>query len=303
MKLLVLGAGGTGGYFGGLLAKVGADVTFLVRPKRRDQLARAGIRIESASGSVAVPVKTITRDEISDDYDVVVVSAKAYDLDDAIEAIRPAVGEATLVLPLLNGMKHLAALDAAFGAQRVLGGTCHISVTLTDDGTIRKLGDLASITQGPRQPGQAARSKALHETLARAFDSHYAANIIAAMWEKWFFLAAFAASTCLMRAPVGDIVRSPGGDKFMIDVLAECASVATANGYLPASLDFARTFLTDPESKLSASMARDIARGGRIEANQIVGDMIRRGKERGIATPLLDVAYLNLLAYQQQHGG
>ncbi len=300
MKLLFLGAGATGGYFGGRLAKAGADVTFLVRPKRREQLARDGIKIESPNGNVETPVKAITRDEIDAPYDAIVVSVKAYDLDNAIDSIRPAVGETSLVLPILNGMKHLDALDAAFGAPRVLGGLSHISVTLTDDGTIREFGNISTLTMGPRFAEQKASAAKLHEALARGIEVIFPDNIVAAIWEKWFFIAALASSTCLMRASVGEIVRAEGGSQFMAKLLDECIAVATANGFPPnpKTTDFARTFVADPASTITASMLRDIQRGGRIEADQIVGDIIRRGRVHGIATPLLDTAFVHLEAYQ-----
>lgn len=305
MRLLVLGAGATGGYFGGLLAKAGADVTFLVRPARRKQLRRDGLKIESPAGSLATSVNAITADEIAAPYDAIILSAKAYDLPAAVDAIRPAVGEASVVLPLLNGMKHLEALDAAFGASRVLGGLCQISVTLTADGAIRRFGDMASLTMGPRLSEQVPAARKLHETLARAFEARYSDTIVAAMWEKWFFIAAFASSTCLMRASVGDIVRTDTGAEFTRDLLAECIAVAAANGYPPApsAAEFARNFLSDPDSSFSASMLRDIERGSRIEADQIVGDIIHRGRDRGVATPLLDVAYVALQAYQNRLRG
>ncbi|CCB67315.1 ketopantoate reductase family protein [Hyphomicrobium sp. MC1] len=302
MKLLFLGAGATGGYFGGYLAKAGVDVTFLVRPKRREQLARDGLKIESADGRLDIPVKAITRDEIVAPYDAVILSAKAYDLDSAIDAIRPAVGDKTLILPVLNGMKHLDTLDAAFGAARVLGGLTHISVTLTEDGIIRQFGQLSTLTMGARFAGQKVAATALYETLARGIEVRHADDIIFAMWEKWYFLAAFAASTCLMRAGVGDIVRAAHGAEFTLNVLNECTAIAGANGYppQPETMEFSRTFLTDPASTLSASMLRDIQRGGQIEADQIVGDMIRRGRAHGVATPLLDLAYLYLQAYENR---
>src|SRR6185369_3890672 len=112
MRILILGAGATGGYFGGLLANAGVDVTFLVRPKRREQLVSDGLKIESPLGNFSTPVTAITQDEVTRPFDVVMLSAKAYGLDASIEAIRPAVGKATLVMPLLNGLKHLDDLDA-----------------------------------------------------------------------------------------------------------------------------------------------------------------------------------------------
>ena len=189
MRILILGAGATGGYFGGLLAKAGVDVTFLVRPKRREQLARDGLKIESPLGNFSTPVTAITQDELKGPFDVVILSAKAYGLAASIEAIRPAVGEATLVLPVLNGMKHLDDLDAAFGRARVLGGTCHISVVLEDDGRIRHMSPFASLTQGARVPEQQESAARLHKELSRGgFEARHSDDVIGAMWEKWVLL-------------------------------------------------------------------------------------------------------------------
>jgi 2-dehydropantoate 2-reductase len=300
MKLLVLGAGATGGYFGGRLAEAGSDVTFLVRPKRRDQLQRDGLRIEGPRGNLQMAVKAITRDEISTQYDGIIVSVKAYDLETAIDAIRPAVGEKSLILPILNGMRHLDSLDVAFGAQRVLGGLSHISVTLTDGGTVKEFGNLTTLTMGPRFDEQQAAASRLRDELVRGIELIYPDNITAAMWEKWFFIAALASSTCLMRAPVGEIARAEGGKQFMTKLLDECIAIATANGFQPGpkTLEFARDFFADTTSTITASMLRDIQRGGKIEAEQIVGDIIRRGRERGVDTPLLDIAFIHLEAYQ-----
>jgi 2-dehydropantoate 2-reductase len=303
MRILILGAGATGGYFGALLAKAGVDVTFLVRPKRREQLKNAGLRIKSHLGDVTTPVTAITRDEISNTFDAVILSPKAYGLIDAIETIRPAVGATTLILPLLNGMRHLDDLDAAFGPSRVLGGTCHISVVLDEDGTIRHLSPFGSMTQGPRTAGQREAATRLQKELERGgFDARYSDGIIGTMWEKWFFLATLAGSTCLMRASVGEIVRTEGGERFISRMLAECSAVATACGHAPqpAAQANARATLTDRQSNISASMLRDIQRGGEIESDHIVGDLIRRGRKQGVATPLLELAYVHLQAYQNR---
>ena len=132
-KLLFLGAGGVGGYFGGRLIEAGVDVSFLVRPARAASLSAQGLRVSSPHGDLTLPVKCVTRDSVLPDYDLVILAPKAYDLDDAMDAVAPAVGPATFVLPLLNGLAHLDALDARFGADRVLGGEAHIVATLEAD--------------------------------------------------------------------------------------------------------------------------------------------------------------------------
>ena len=132
-KILVLGAGGVGGYFGGRLAQSGAHVTFLVRPARREQLQRDGLRIVSPLGDLTLPVRTVVADELSAGYDLVILTCKAYDLDSSMDAIAPAVQGSCTVLPLLNGLVHLERLDERFGRAQVLGGSCAIDVTLLDD--------------------------------------------------------------------------------------------------------------------------------------------------------------------------
>lgn len=300
MKCLFLGAGAIGGYFGGKLAAAGADVTFLVRPQRAEQLARDGLTLRGPSEAVATRVKTIAASDVKEMYDCVLLTAKAYDLDSAISAIAPAVGETTRVLPLLNGMRHLDVLDAAFGAERVLGGTCHISTTLNPDGSITRFNEFAALTQGPRSPSQAEFCRRLHDAMrVGGFDARLSETIIGAMWDKWVLLATLAGSTCLMRANIGEIVATDAGAGLISSMLDESAAIAAAAGYAPnpQSLAATRTVLTDSESTMSASMRRDIERGARTEASHIIGDLIARGAALGVDAPLLGVAFTHLQAH------
>lgn len=303
MKILVLGAGATGGFFGGRLANAGADVTFLVRPKRQALLAANGLRIESARGNIALPVATVTKANASDGYDVVIVSCKAYDLDSAIDAIRPAVGERTYILPLLNGLKHLDILDAAFGRDRVLGGTCHIGVTLVDGGTIRHLNAFDILTHGFRTEGQRTFCEALQREFQRGgFEVRLSEDIVGAMWEKWVLLATLAGMTCLMRGSIGEIVATDAGKQRISDMLDECTAVAAASGQSPSDQAIAqvRDTLTQEGSTLTSSMLRDMLSGGRVEADHILGDLVSRAEALAVATPLLRLAYIHLQVYQNR---
>ena len=306
MRLLVLGAGGTGGYFGGRLAQSGADVTFLVRPARAAQLARDGLRIRSPLGDAELAVRTVTADALPgvaarDPFDLVVLSCKAYDLDASIDAIAPAVGARGTVLPILNGLLHYAALDARFGRDRVLGGLCFISAAKGDDGTILHLGRPASITFGERDGGASARVEALAALCARAGVDHAASDDIAqAQWNKFSFLATLAAGTCLMRADIGTIVAAEGGAEFMAALHEECLAVAAAEGRAvpePARAT-ARAGLTLAGSTVKASMLRDLEGGHRVEAAHIVGDMHRRARRHGLAAPRLQAAWVHLQGYE-----
>jgi len=228
MRLLILGAGGIGGYFGGRLAEAGVDVTFLVRPARAEKL-KGGLIIESPFGNATVPVETVTA--VSEPFDAILVSCKAYDLDSAIAAIAPAVGPDTLVLPLLNGLRHYAALDAAFGAGKVAGGLAHIGVTMTPEGVIRHFNKLQIFTLGARMDGQRDAVAALHAEIERGgFKPRLSENIDQAMWDKYVLLAAFAGLTCLMRAPVGAIMEADDGEAIANAFVDECAAANGSSG-------------------------------------------------------------------------
>lgn len=307
MRVLVVGAGATGGYFGARLAEIGRDVTFLVRPARAAKLAAAGLNVRSPLGDSRIErPATVTADALKQGgaaYDLVILSCKAYDLDAAIADIAPAIGEGTTVLPILNGMAHLDVLDARFGAGRVLGGSCSIAATLAPDGTIVQLSDFGTFTYGERDGSRSARIEAIDALVKDArFQPRSSEIVLVEMWEKWVFLATLAASTSLMRATIGDIVASPGGRDYVAGLYEECLSVARASGVAPREKVVAQALkmLTGEGSPLTASMMRDIEGGNRIEADHIVGDLIARGREKapGASLARLDLAYTHLKAYE-----
>lgn len=305
MRTLILGAGGIGGYFGGRLAQSGAAVTFLVREARAASLRSAGLVIESPAGNATMDIATATKDEIAGAFDLVLVSCKAYDLADAIEAIRPAVGADTLVLPLLNGLAHLDALDAAFGAERVLGGLAHISVALAPSGTVRHLNMLQTLTFGAREPSQEAGCARLLGVFATApFEARQSSCVVQEMWEKFAFITAAASITCLMRAPIGAIMATTDGARITVDLLAECEAVAAGAGFpvREKAHEWAAALLTAKGSTFTASMLRDLEDGSRVEADHLQGDMIRRARQLGITASGLQTAYCHLQSYANRRG-
>ena len=303
MRILVVGAGAIGGYFGGRLLEAGRDVTFLVRPGRRAQLAAWGLSIRSPRGDVALPSPpTVAAGELHDPFDLVLLSCKSYDLDGAIESFAPAVGPATAVLPLLNGMGHLDALDHRFGAERVLGGFCIISSALDAEGRVLHLNDLHTLTFGERDGSHSARAVAIGEVFECVrVDARLSAAILHEMWEKWVFIAALAGITCLMRATIGDIVAA-GGAALATGLLDECAAIAAAEGFRPSetALERSRAMLTAAGSPLAASMSRDIERGAQTEGEHILGDLLRRGTARGVSAPVLGMAAVHVRAYEER---
>jgi 2-dehydropantoate 2-reductase len=240
---------------------------------------------------------------LTEKFDMVLVSCKAFDLDDAIASFAPAVGPRTAIIPLLNGMRHLEVLDAKFGPERVLGGQCAIAVTLDEHRHIVQLAPMQSLSFGERDGTITDRLRAIADIMASGnFGAQATDNILQEMWEKWVFLATLAASTSVMRAPVGDILASPGGREFILGVRDECGSVATAAGHAPREAFLTRItgMLTSEGSTLTASMYRDIKVGAPIEADQIVGDLIARADAAKAPVPRLRVVYTHLKAYERQ---
>ena len=307
MRVLVVGAGATGGYFGARLAEAARDITFLVRPGRASKLGAEGLVVKSPVGDIHIPApKTLTAADLvagkGEGFDLVLLSCKAYDLDGAIADVAPAVGTGTAVLPILNGLRHLDALDAAFGPERVLGGSCAIVSTLGPAGEIRQMNDLHTLTFGERDGSRSERILAVEALMEGVrFQPRLSETIVLEMWEKWVFLATLAGSTCLMRATIGDIVGSPGGLAFLNGLYDECIAIATHAGNTPREKPVrnGRGILTAEGSAFTASMLRDIENGARIEADHIVGNLIARAKDAS-ACPLLGQAYTHLKAYERR---
>ena len=301
MRILVVGAGAIGGYFGGRLLAAGRDVTFLVRTRRAAQLAKTGLVIRSPFGDANVPSPpTVTADAIHTPFDLILLSCKAYDLESAADSFAPAVGTNTAILPLLNGMAHIDFLANRFGAAAVLGGQCQISTTLDAEGRVLHLNDLHLLSFGELDGSKTPRAEKIAAILANAgFDSRLSTAILLEMWEKWLLIAAVAGITCLMRAPVGDIVAAHA-THLTTNFLDECTAVAGTYGFLPrpAFIERIRTMITTPGSTFAASMLRDIERNAPIEADHIVGDLIRRGEAKQCNIALLRIAYAHLKAYE-----
>jgi 2-dehydropantoate 2-reductase len=308
MTILVTGAGATGGYFGARLALAGRDVEFLVRPHRAEQLRERGLRItgpDTGSGIEVARPHLLMAGKLTRPADIVLLSVKATALDQAVADFAPAVGPQTLVIPFLNGMAHLDTLNKRFGGTAVLGGVVVISATANDDGDIAVLAPGASLTIGSQDGTRSMRLQAAYDQLSGAgFDASISDEIIARMWQKWVFIATVGALTCLMRGTVGDIVEVPGGRELGLAILAEATSVSAAAGYpLPEAVTANTTRgITQDGSAVTSSMSRDVAAGRPAEAEAILADLARRGNQLGIATPLLDLATMQLRVYNNQLG-
>jgi 2-dehydropantoate 2-reductase len=306
MRLLVVGAGATGGYFGGRLAQAGRDVTFLVRAGRAEKLRQEGLRIVSASGDITVAPQVIERDALTP-FDAVLLTVKAFSLTDALNDMAPAVGPQTMILPVLNGMKHVDVIAARFSPANVAGCVCKVATMMREDGAIVQLAPFHELAYGEMSgEGREHPSTRLSELdrfmNGAGFDARLSSSIAHEMWEKWVTLAALGGITCLMRGNVGQIAAADGGRDFVFALLNEVAMIARASGQ-PMSDAFmasTRALLTAESSAMTSSMYRDLERRQRIEAEQIIGDLLARGRKFGIATPYLAAVWIHLQVYQAQ---
>ncbi len=301
MRILVVGAGAVGGYFGGRLAQAGRDVTFLVRSRTAESFRRNGLRIVSPHGDATLHPKIVQANEIAAPCDLILLSVKAYGLESAMNDFAPAVGPATMILPVLNGMRHIDLLVAKFGEESVLGGVCLVSTEVDRDGRIVQLADMQKLIYGERNGGTSDRIKTLDQVMQGAgFDARISEHILQGMWEKWVQLASLGAVTCLLHGSIGDVEAAPGGVNTALKILDECSAISTACGYPPREpfLAQARTMLTTPGSNMTSSMYRDMSKGSPVEADQILGDLIERGRSFGVSTPLIEAAFISLHIYQ-----
>ncbi len=305
MRILVVGAGATGGFFGGILARAGRDVTFLLRENRARQVRETGLVLVTPKETFTVRPRVVTAAELREfgpgqsPYELVVISTKSYGLEGAMEDIAPVVGPETMILPILNGMRQVAVLTERFGAERVLGGSVRIVSDMDADGRIHQKTALGELSYGELSGERTERLLAVEREMQGAgFEAILQLDIVATLWQKWWILASIGAVCVLARGTTGQAASAPGGDAFVREVIGECTGIARANGYPPDEAmlaDHVRRLL-EKSSPLTSSMYRDMIKGAPVEADHVLGDLLARAQ--GVATPLLRAAYLQLKVYE-----
>jgi 2-dehydropantoate 2-reductase len=300
MKILVVGAGAVGGYFGARLAQAGRDITFLVRPARAQQLQSEGLRIVSPRGDLTLQPKTVTANELDTPFDIIFLSVKALGLDQAINDMSPAVGPDTMIYPVLNGMRHIETLTRRFG-EPVLGGACMVSTDLDEQGRIVQMNPMEKLTYGELSGKITPRIRFFDETMRNAgFETELSTAIMQAMWHKWVMIASLGLVTCLLDGTVGEINAIPDGEQTILRAIDECAAVGAACGFpLPQPLAaFMRQAVTAKRSHLTSSMYRDLKKGAPVEVDAILGDLLEHGRSHQVDTPLLQAGCVRLRVHQ-----
>jgi 2-dehydropantoate 2-reductase len=302
MRTLVVGAGAVGGYFGARLAQAGRDVTFLVRARRAEHIRSKGLQILSPHGDLTLYPETLTSEKLTQPYDLILLAVKSYALSGAMSDFAPAVGPETMILPVLNGMRHIDLLIARFGNKAVLGGVCLVATQMDPEGRIQQLSGFQSIRYGELDGQSTERLRRVDETVQGAgFDASSSNQIMQDMWEKWVQLAAVGTITCLLRGNIGEVVAVPGGADISVAALQECSGIASACGYPQpdAFLKQQTVQLTTQGSPLASSMYRDLKKGASVEVDTILGDLLERGQKQHLTTPVLQAAFVSLSIYQR----
>lgn len=303
MRILMAGAGATGGYFGARLAQAGQDVTFLVRERRYQQLQNNGLVLQTPQGTETLQPQLTQVSTLTGHFDLIIVTVKSFALEQVMEDIAPAVGPDTLIMPILNGMRHIATLQQRFGEDKVIGGLCKINATLGEQGEIIQMTPLHQIFYGALDGNNDERLQRVDAALRDCqVDTLFSDNIMDELWEKWLLLSTLGAVCCLARGDTRQILTSRGGEALLQGIFTEILSVITAEGYQPRPAVTARIFelLNNPATPMTSSMYRDLTQGYDIEADQIIGDLLLRAKRNGLATPLLNAVDVNLQVYLQQ---
>jgi len=301
MKLLVVGAGAIGGYFGGRLAENGKDITFLVRDKRKKQLEKTGLVIQSINGDSKVIPRLITTKNTGEKFDFILISTKSYHLAQAIEDIRPFMKESTIILPLLNGVAHLDQLVEAFGENAVIGGLCYIETTLDEHGTILQKSPAHQIIYGERSGEITPRMKEIEKIFAGTNARFTLSDQINEdIWSKYLFITVFSGITSLMESPIGPILKLETGQNTVAALFAELEAIMRKIE-IPVHKTMIKDLITKMNKmpyEMKSSMQRDIEKSYPLEADHLQGFLLAFAHEHKVEVPILETIYTKLKLYE-----
>ena len=296
MKILILGAGAIGGFFGAHLMKSGANVSFLVREKRKDELKKSGINIFSINGELKVNPKLLDKNLSGQHFDLIILTNKSYDLIESIREIKPYVNK-TVIIPLLNGMAHYEILDKEFGKEKIFGGTAYISTAMNNYGSIQQITSRASIKFGPRTQKNINIANEFYEICKETeFECDFSDHIELDLWRKYVLIGATAASTVLFQKPLGEICATTYGKRLIIEIHEECKKIVLSKGYdigIEAT-NYNLKLITDKDSLLKASMLRDFESGKKTECEHILGYLIELAKRNNVQCNLIKAAHTRI---------
>ena len=261
-----------------------------------------GLVIRSVNGDFSFQPKLITKEDRTAPFDVILFSTKAYHLNEAIQDLKPFVGESTGIIPLLNGIAHLSLLQKEFGEEKVIGGLCFIETTLNDEGEIVQTSAANRLVFGEMKSQHAEKIKHISKAFAGTKSSFVLSeNITQDMWHKYLFITVMSGVTTLMRAPIGPIRESEGGHDFIRNLFEECVQIMRCIG-APVKDDITEEHMKTIDKisyDMKSSMQRDMEKGSSIEGTHLQGYLLDVAKQFSIEAPLLGVVYQNLKVYEE----
>ena len=305
MKFAIFGTGGVGGYFGGRLAQAGEDVTFIARGNHLSVIQQTGLSVDSIRGDFVVnPAKAADSTESVGDVDVVILAIKGWQLDDAILQMKPLIGDATVIVPLLNGIEHMEALVNAFGSEHVLGGVCRISAFIADAGHIKHVGIDPFIAFGELNREMSERVSKLYDVFKNisGVTVEESGNIELAMWEKYLLISALSGVGAVTRSPVGMFRSIPETRAMFRRALEEVVLVSNSRGVglteksVQAVMD--RIDQTQPDTM--ASMQKDVLAGRPSELESQTGALVRMARAATVSVPTHEFIYATLLPMEKK---
>ena len=300
MKVLILGVGGLGAFFGAHIQKTNCDVTFLVRENTKKLISEHGIKIVSDFGNFKIKPVLITKKDLKVNYDVVIISCKAYDLDEAINDLKPSQKNA-VIIPLLNGQAHINKLEKAFKKENVFGGVAHVSSNTNAPGEIKHVGKIKRLSFGPRYKGNEEITNDFYQLCRKAdFQTILSEDINQDIWEKWIFLATIAGATTLFQTSIDNINTKPNGKIFIQNLWNECINISKENGYelRTESKSLHEDLLFKSGYPFKASMLVDMEKKLMTEHEHIFFEFIKLAKKKKLNTSLLETCHLNMSIYE-----
>ena len=299
MKILIMGTGGVGGYYGGLLAQQGHEVTFVARGTHLDAIRREGLKVKSIHGDFTVfPASATDNPGDAGEVELILFCVKTYNIDEAAHAIRPAVGSQTMVISLQNGIDAAEQIGSIIGMEHVLGGVTWLSSAVEAPGVIRQVSHFRRIVFGELAGGLSSRIESLLEAFKNTgITMEPSEDIGKVLWTKLVFITAVSSLGSLTRLPLGDYRSIPEARELLSGIMKEVEAVARAQ-HVNLDADVVEKwlgFIDNSAPQIKASMQLDVEAGHRTELESMIGVVSRKGQELGVPTPAVDFVYASLL--------
>jgi 2-dehydropantoate 2-reductase len=298
MKIAIMGTGGVGGYYGGLLAKAGRDVTFIARGAHLQAIRKNGLQVKSVHGDFQVS-KALATDKPADvgPVDLIIFATKTYQTDEAAKAIKPMVGKDTVVVPLQNGIDAADRIGQVVGMDHVLGGATWLSAAIEAPGVIGQYSEFRRITLGEFSGKTTARLTSIYDLLKETGATvEVSDNILKVLWTKFVFISSVSAMGSLTRVTFGEYRGVPEARAVLGEAISEVAAVARARGVKLDADILAKTqaFIDSSAPGIKPSMQRDVEAGKPSELESLIGVVVRMGAEKNVPTPVMRFAYAML---------